>query len=87
MLKFQGFKISSRSKSIQKSIMLKKAINIFKALYRGKLIYFKKLNISKRSIENNYGGFYIHPNFISTFSDSRYSKNLFISHLPLEYTR
>ena len=68
MLKFQGFKISSRSKSIQKSIMLKKVINIFKALYKGKLIYFKRLNISKRWIGNDYGGFYIHPNYINSNS-------------------
>ena len=68
MFKFQGFIISSRSKSIQKRIMLKKVINIFKALYRGKLIYFKRLNISKRSIGNNYGGFYIHPNYINSNS-------------------
>ena len=45
--------------------MINNTICFLKAIYRGKYIYRKKINITKEWFGNNYGGFYIHPKLVN----------------------
>ena len=69
MLKFQGFKISSRSKSIQKSIMLKKAINIFKT----NKVHNIKISTSKN--QEKAINMYLSYGAIKVHEDQNFNKN------------
>ena len=47
--------------------MIKKLLYLTKAIIRGKLIYFSKLNLPKEWMGNDYGGFFLH-NYINSNS-------------------
>lgn len=48
--------------------MINKITSFLKAVYRGKYIYSKKIDISKEWCGNNYGGFYIYPKKVNEAS-------------------
>ena len=47
---------------------MEKILNFLKALFNKKYIYFPRINISKKWIGNDYGGFYIYPNSLHSNS-------------------
>ena len=45
--------------------MINEIIYFLKAIYRGKYVNTKKIDICKEWFGNNYGGFYIHPGLVN----------------------
>ena len=48
--------------------MIKKLLYLTKAIIRGKLIYFSKLNLPKKWMGNKYGGFFLHNDTLNSNS-------------------
>jgi FkbM family methyltransferase len=48
--------------------MIKKLLNLIKAIIRGKFIYFSNVNIPKEWIGNKYGGFFLHSDILNSNS-------------------
>ena len=48
--------------------MIKKLLNLIKAIIRGKFIYFSNVNIPKEWMGNKYGGFFLHTDNLNSNS-------------------